>query len=125
MRIGNIWLMIDKHRRLLLFGSVVLVAVFIALIATTPSTHAIPNKMVMNFYYSDPDFTNQVGWQTVLRCFGTSGPLHGEMGEYVRQEETICVDPSPTNPTRCYFIIYDENTGVIYHYHSLPSSYCT
>lgn len=60
--------------------------------AATPS-EAISNKIVIEFYYSDPDFTNEVGHRTVLRCSGSqTGTLFGTHGEYTQVQEIICRD---------------------------------
>lgn len=69
--------------------AVVLLGLSLALTLPEPVA-ALPANMVMEFYYSDPGFTNQVGWRTVLRCGGTSGPLFGQVGPYCIQEDSSC-----------------------------------
>jgi len=46
------------------------------------SAQALPANMVTAQYYSDSGFQNMVGFQVVLRCFGGSGPVYGEVGDY-------------------------------------------
>lgn len=90
-----------KWLRCLLWFIGAILLLFLAGHMTAPAA-ALPGNMVVNTYYSDADFTNQVGFQVVLRCGGTSGPLHGQPGEYTKQETIKCVDYIVINRD-CYF----------------------
>ena len=123
----SLYILPKRARMALLLGSLLIAITAITFFTVSvPASHALPNKMVMNFYYTDINFTNEVGWQTVLRCLGTSGPLHGEIAEYVRQEEMSCGISNPAaGPIRCYRVIYNPVTNVIQDYFRISDSYCT
>lgn len=75
--------------------------VLIALLAPIPAS-ALPRDMVETIFYSDPAFTDQVGWQVSVRCNGSTGPVWGEVGAYWVQVKSSCREQT-TQVLGCMF----------------------
>lgn len=77
----------SSRRRIL----VCLLFLLAASVSLAPTAEARSNNMVMNTYFSDDTFSEGVGFQTVLRCGGTSGPVFGLQTEWVYWEQSECI----------------------------------
>lgn len=79
-------------------------AVCVLFLSVAPYAAGITNTLVLETYYSDPAFQNAVGWRFAHRCIGGGGPIYGEVGPYVIQEESSCIEPPIVNNAYKCFI---------------------
>jgi hypothetical protein len=88
-------------------GLLALTSLWVAPVAQAAST-----TMVIDHFFTEDTFDNQVGFQIVLRCGGPSGPLHGTRTTYVFWEQLDCVDWQP-KAFGCKYELRDIQTNAI------------
>ena len=88
-------------RKLVLGVLLIAALVGVAPIVLSPAVQALPDQSTTVFYYADENFTTALGWQMLLRCNGTTGPVHGQKGPYVMEFNDDC-NPGPDYPEMCW-----------------------